>query len=65
MNLIRSKLTIVKFFKSTMTTTVTKKKLTNSKSVSLTFHQREKCLWEVGMLDIANKITGHEVKLEV
>lgn len=41
-NLIRSKITIANFFKSTMTTTVTKKKSNNSKSVSLTFHQREK-----------------------
>ena len=49
-----------------MTTTVTKKKNLTIQKVSASLSIRgKKCPLEVGMPDTANKITGHEVKLEV
>ena len=65
MNLIKSKITMTNFLKSTMTTTVTKKNLRIQQvSASLSIRGK-KCPLEVGMPDITNKIRGHEVKLEV
>ena len=65
-NLIRSKITITHFFlKHNDNNSNQKKNLTIQKvSASLSIRGK-KCPLEVGMPDTANKITGHEVKLEV